>query len=55
MEVAIRSLMAALPDDYPEIRTILAAQEKESEEDSQEKNENQSNGNGDTTSDEENA
>ena len=55
MEVAIRSLMAALPDDYPEIRTILAAQEKESEEDSQEKTENQSNGNGDTTSDEENA
>lgn len=55
MEVAIRSLMAALPDDYPGIRTILAAQEKESEEDSQEKTENQSNGNGDTTSDEENA
>ncbi len=55
MEVAIRSLMAALPDDYPEIRTILAEQQKESEEDAENKTEDKANENEGETSGDNNA
>ena len=55
MEVAIRSLMAALPDDYPEIRAILAEQQKESEEDAENKTEDKANENEGETSGDNNA